>query len=73
MVAATSPARPAYNPHMHRILPLAMLIALGSGLAACGLKGDLYLPEPAPEAAPAADASPPAQAPGASDGDTAAD
>lgn len=73
MATATGPARPAYNPRMHGMLPLAVLIVLGSGLAACGLKGDLYLPEPAPEAAPAADTSPPAQAAGESDDDTAAD
>ena len=47
-----------------RYLLIAAVAALGIGqmVAACGQKGDLYLPEPAPAprpAAPAAEAPPP--------------
>jgi predicted small lipoprotein YifL len=43
-----------------RYLLLAVVAVLGIGqmVAACGQKGDLYLPEPKPAAAPAAPAPP---------------
>lgn len=52
---------------------LVMLLALGASLAACGLKGDLYLPEPAAGVAPATGTTPPAAATPETDGEATAD
>jgi len=51
---ASAPALASYNPPMHKLLPTAAALGLCASLAACGLKGDLYLPPPKEQAAPPA-------------------
>lgn len=50
-------------PYTGRMLRTATLLVMSLGLAACGMKGDLYLPPEAPEesiAAPVPDTTAPA-------------
>jgi predicted small lipoprotein YifL len=44
----------------HLLLAVVAVLGVGQMIAACGQKGDLYLPEPKPAAAPA----PPTPVPG---------